>query len=241
MRLPDPRGPLSEALFADLARRHPVRRDDRRAPTGRPRAAPRPDRRRPADQPGGLLRAALPGLRRRLRGLGVGPGADRAAGRARAAAPRRAARRWSAPLPTSDEPVDRQLAALIAADDGPSLSSLHGQAGHARAVARVPDAAVGLPPQGGRPAHLRHPPPVRADEGGDGRDPGRRVRRRQPAAHAQRAVRRPDARPRPRRRATAPSGTRPRPRPSPRSTRCRCSGCTAAGGAPRSATWPAWR
>ncbi len=54
------------------------------------------------------------------------------------------------------------------------------------------------------------------------------------AADAQRAVRRPDARPRPRRRPTAPSGTTPRPRPSRRSTRCRCSGCTGAGGAPRS-------
>ena len=55
------------------------------------------------------------------------------------------------PIAVTDEPADRQRAALIAADDGPSLSSVHGQAGHPRAVAGVPDAAVGLPPQGGRP------------------------------------------------------------------------------------------
>ena len=62
-----------------------------------------------------------------------------AAHRARAPAPRRRCATLVGPLRRRDEPIDRQLAALIAADDGPSLSSLHGQAGHARAVAGVPD------------------------------------------------------------------------------------------------------
>ena len=105
--------------------------------------------------------------------------------------------------------ADRRRRRTVAVD-------LHGQARHARAVAGVPDPALGLPPQGGRPAHLRRPPAQRPDEVGDGRDPGRRVRRRHGRAHAQRAVRRADARPRPRRRPTARSGTTPRRRPSRR-------------------------
>ena len=80
---------------------------------------------------------------------------------------------------------------------------------HARAVARVPHAAVGLPPQGGRPAHLGDPPAGRPGQGGDGGDPGRRVRRRLRRAHAQPAVRRDDARPRPGHRLRRAVGRRP--------------------------------
>ena len=61
----------------------------------------------------------------------------------------------------------------------------------------------------GDPHTLRHPPAQRPDQGGDGRDPGRRVRRRVGRAHAQRAVRRPDARPRPGRRLRRALGRRP--------------------------------
>ena len=139
---------------------------------------------------------------------------------------------------STDEPVDRQLAAMIAADDGPSLSSFMAKQGTLeqwreyltlRSVYHLKEAdphTFAIPRLAGR-AKAAH-----------GRDPGRRVRRRLRRADAQRAVRRPDARPRPGRHATARSGTTPPPRRSPRSTRCRCSVCTGAGAVPRSVTWP---
>ena len=127
-----------------------------RRPGGR--AGRRAPRRRPPASPGGLLRAALPRFRRRRRRLGVGPGAARLRGGPGAAAPGRAARAGG-PAPTS--PTSRSTGSsppLIAADDGPSLSSFMAKQRHARAVAGVPDAAVGLPPQGGRPAHASPSP-----------------------------------------------------------------------------------
>ena len=66
----------------------------RSTPAGRVAPAdPGADRRRPADLPRRLLRAALPRLRRRRRRLGVGPGAARGcAPSSSSRAPRRAAR-----------------------------------------------------------------------------------------------------------------------------------------------------
>ena len=58
--------------------------------------------------------------------------------------------------------------------------------GHARAAARVRRAPLGLPAQGGRPALVGAAAPQRAAEGRDGRDPGRRVRRRPGRAHPRR-------------------------------------------------------
>jgi hypothetical protein len=87
------------------------------------------------------------------------------------------------------EPVDQQLAALIAADDGPSLSRYMARSGTPEQWREYLTLRLGVPPQGGRPAHLRHPRGCRAGEVRDGGDPGRRVRRRLRRAHAQRAVR----------------------------------------------------
>src|SRR4051812_22289848 len=120
MRLPDPRGPLSEALFGDLL--------------GRTLSATTVERaRRAVTTTGALtdddLQIGLavcyelhyrgfegvaedwewdPGL------IGLRSGLEEAH--------LSALRELVGPVPTWQEPVDRQLAALIAADDGPSLS-----------------------------------------------------------------------------------------------------------------------
>ncbi|CAA9244707.1 MAG: FIG01125890: hypothetical protein, partial [uncultured Blastococcus sp.] len=197
---------LPRPAHPHLALRHhrPARR-----PPGRGRRR-RAHRRGPADQPRRPLRAALPRLRRRLGGPGVGPRPPAPARRARAPSPRRAAAgRRSDP---GRRGVDRPAAGLARRRRRRPVAVLvHGQAGHARAVAGVPHAAVGLPPQGGRPAHLRHPPALRPDEGRDGGDPGRRVRRRLRRPDAQRALRRAAGRPRPRRRLRGAVGRRPGP------------------------------
>ena len=118
---------------------------------------------------------------------------------------------------------------------------LHGQAGHPRAVAGVPHAALGVPPQGGRPAQLRHPAAVRPGQVGDGGDPGRRVRRRGARADAQHAVRRADARPRPRPRLRRALGRGPGGglRVGQHDVAVRAAPALAR--RPRSATWPRWR
>ena len=62
-------------------------------------------------------------------GLGVGPGAPPAARAAWSSGTWRRCAGWSAPCRVTDEPIDRQLTALIAADDGPSLSSFMAKQG----------------------------------------------------------------------------------------------------------------
>ena len=92
----------------------------------------------------------------------------------------RAARR---PRPArSDGP--RPARRSLDADDGPVAVALPRARGIAGAAARVRRAPLGLPAQGGRPALVGASPRLcGAAEGGAGRDPGRRVRRRAPRAH----------------------------------------------------------
>ena len=135
--------------------------------------------------------------------LGVGPGAAR---RARALERRlRGALRGAVPVPEPPEPTARAVAdalfALTAADDGPSLSRYIAKARDRRAGARVPRSSVDLPAQGGRPAQLGDPAAGGRGQGGAGRDPGGRVRRRAPGARCTPTIfARGDARARARRR-----------------------------------------
>ena len=123
MRLPEPRGPLSESLCRDLATRTAL-------------SATTVER---ADRPAGGATSALTdddlqlGLAvcyelhyRGFEGVSEDWEWDPSLIRLRGGLERRhlaALRELVGPLATSEEPVDRQLAALIAADDGPSLSS----------------------------------------------------------------------------------------------------------------------
>ena len=155
-----------------MGRRHGARPVRRRRPALRRRL-----------QPGALLllRAALPRLRRRRRALGVGPGparapravggglrdrAGRGAGGLDAAAGHR---RHHGRRPASDHRRRRRTVALAPPRD----------ARHRRAVSGVPRAPLGLPAQGGRPALVGDRAPVRPAQGRAGRDPVRRVRRRE--------------------------------------------------------------
>jgi hypothetical protein len=123
MRLPEPRGPLSEALCRDLATRTAlsattVERADR--PAGGATSAL-------TDDDLQLALAVCYELHYRgFEGVSEDWEWDPALIRLRGGLERRhlaALRELVGPLTTSEEPVDRQLAALIAADDGPSLSS----------------------------------------------------------------------------------------------------------------------
>ena len=109
----------------------------------------------------------------------MGPRLDPAARRARAAGTSPRCARLVGPLPPSDEPVDRQLAALIAADDGPSLSSFMAKQGTLEQWREYLTLRSVYHLKEGDPHTLRDPPALRPGEGGDGGDPGRRVRRRQ--------------------------------------------------------------
>jgi hypothetical protein len=122
MRLPEPRGLLSEAVCRDLATRTSlsattIERADRVALGG----APALD-----DEDLQLSLAVLYELHYRgFEGVSEDWEWDPAVLRVRAALERRhlaALRDLVGPVEVTDQPVDRQLAALIAADDGPSLS-----------------------------------------------------------------------------------------------------------------------
>ena len=113
--------------------------------------------------------------------------------------------------------LSQLLRELVDADDGPSLAAyLQRRADHAQFREFV--APVGLPPQGGRPAHLGDPPAGRPRQGRAGRDPGRRVRRRPARPDARRAVPRHDALARTSTTPTAPTSTPSRPSRSPSTT-----------------------
>jgi hypothetical protein len=123
MHLPEPRGPLSEALCRDLATRTAlsattIERADRVAAAG---ACALTDE----DLQIGL--AVLYELHYRgFEGVSDVWEWDPALLRLRAGLERRhlaALRDLVGPVAVTDEPIDRQLTALIAADDGPSLSS----------------------------------------------------------------------------------------------------------------------
>jgi len=123
MHLPEPRGPLSQALVHDLASRTSlsatsIERADRVAADRTPA---------PTDEDLQISLAVCYELH--YRGFDEVSDAwewDPALLRLRAGLERRhvtALRGLVGPLAATDEPIDRQLAALIAADDGPSLSS----------------------------------------------------------------------------------------------------------------------
>ncbi|CAA9322380.1 MAG: hypothetical protein AVDCRST_MAG48-2709, partial [uncultured Friedmanniella sp.] len=140
----------------------------------------RAGRRRRSALPAGPARAAPPQLARRRPALGVAPRPGRAGRRARgrdrggAAGPRR--------RPAAGHPRPRGRAGRALADRAGRRRALDvaapGAQGHRRRVPGAPRPPVGLPPEGGRPAHLGDPPAVRAGQGRAGGDPGRRVRRR---------------------------------------------------------------
>ncbi len=121
MRLPSPRGPLSEALFLELATAGPLST----------RTLELADRTTPDDVLNDddlqITLAALYELH--YRGFDDVPDAwewNPAILGLRAVLERRhldALRQRTGPVPVTHESVDRQLAALIAADDGPSLSA----------------------------------------------------------------------------------------------------------------------
>jgi hypothetical protein len=126
MHLPEPRGPLSEALFRDLT-----------AGTLAPATAETAERIAPDDvlndDDPQISLAALYELH--YRGFDDVPDAwewDPDLLGLRAGLERRhldALRERTGPIAVTDEPVDRQLTALIAADDGPSLSSFMAKQG----------------------------------------------------------------------------------------------------------------
>ncbi|CAA9543733.1 MAG: FIG01125890: hypothetical protein, partial [uncultured Thermoleophilia bacterium] len=138
-----------------------------------------------------LLRAALPRPGRRRRRLGVGavaaglppraraPLRGGAHGDARPAVGHRRAR-GDGPRPPGDRGRRRRAVAL----------ALRRARRHPRPGARVPRAPLRLPAQGGRSAHVGRAAAARRAQGGAGRDPVRRVRRRPPGPHPRPAVRR---------------------------------------------------
>ena len=83
-----------------------------------------------------------------------------AARRPRAAAPRRAARTSSAPCRRPRSRSTGSWPTLIAADDGPSLSSYMAKQGTLEQWREYLTLRSVYHLQGGRPAHVRHPPPV---------------------------------------------------------------------------------
>jgi hypothetical protein len=129
MRLPEARGPLSEALAHDLAARAAL-------------SAVTVER---ADRVGAVREGALTDEDLQLslaicyelhyRGFDEVPDSwewDPALLRVRATLERRhlaALQELVGPIPVTDEPIDRQLTALVAADDGPSLSAYMAKAG----------------------------------------------------------------------------------------------------------------
>ena len=136
MRLPTPRGPLSAALCADLTAGPTLSQTT--LATAETLAAGAADPLTDDD-----LQLSL-AIAYELHYRGFDDVADdwewdpellRLRAVLEAAAPGRAARPGRPARRSPAEPVDQQLAALIAADDGPSLSAVPGQAGHARAVA----------------------------------------------------------------------------------------------------------
>ena len=133
-------------------------------------------------------RAARGGSRRASR-----PGCSTRSARRRATSPPRT---WTSRCARSPRPTT-----------APSLSRHLERDGHPRADARVRRAPLGLPAQGGRPALVGAAAADRRAEGGDGRDPGRRVRRRPGRAHPRGAVRQGDGRRSGSTRATAPTST----------------------------------
>jgi hypothetical protein len=127
MRLPEPRGPLSEALFRDLATRTTlpattIERADHVTAGGACALT---------DEDLQISLAVCYELH--YRGFdGVAEDWDPALIRLRGGLERRhlaALRELTGPLTTTGESVDRRLAALIAADDGPSLSSFMAKQG----------------------------------------------------------------------------------------------------------------
>jgi len=129
MRLPEPRGPLSESLCRDLATRTSVsastiERADRVAAAGACALT---------DEDLQISLAVLYELHYRgFDGVSEEWEWDPALLRVRASLERRhlsALRDLTGPIAVSDEPIDRQLTALIAADDGPSLSSFMAKRG----------------------------------------------------------------------------------------------------------------
>ena len=129
MRLPEPRGPLSEALVADLATRtslsaSTIERGDRVAAD-----------RAPALTDEDLQISLAVCYELHYRGFdGVSDGWEWAPAllRLRAGLAQRhlaALRDRVGPVQVTDEPIDRQLTAVIAADDGPSLSSFMAKKG----------------------------------------------------------------------------------------------------------------
>jgi len=122
MRLPDPRGPLSTALFADLLggtlSPATIAQADRTAASGTGAFSD--------DDLQVSLAVCYELHYRGFDGVSEDWEWDPALIGLRAGLERRhlaALRELVGPLPTSGDPVDRQLTALIAADDGPSLSS----------------------------------------------------------------------------------------------------------------------
>ncbi|WP_089337618.1 iron-containing redox enzyme family protein [Blastococcus mobilis] len=129
MRLPEPRGPLSDALCRDLGTRTAlsaaaIERADRLA-AGGPYAL--------TDEDLQISLAVLYELHYRgFDGISEDWEWDPALLRLRAGLERRhlaALRTLTGPLEVTDESIDRQLIALIAADDGPSLSSFMAKQG----------------------------------------------------------------------------------------------------------------
>ncbi|TFV66023.1 UNVERIFIED_ORG: iron-containing redox enzyme family protein [Bacillus sp. AZ43] len=129
MHLPQPRGPLSEALFRDLATRTAlsattIERGERVATAG-PCAL--------TDEDLQISLAVLYELHYRgFDGVSEDWEWDPALLRLRTGLERRhlaALRELVGPIAVSDEPIDRQLTALIAADDGPSLSAFMAKEG----------------------------------------------------------------------------------------------------------------
>jgi hypothetical protein len=129
MRLPDPRGPLSEALCRDLATRTTltattIERADRVAAGGACTLT---------DEDLQISLAVLYELHYRgFDGVSEDWEWDPTLLRLRAGLERRhlaALRELVGPIEVTDESIDRQLTALIAADDGPSLSSFMAKQG----------------------------------------------------------------------------------------------------------------
>ncbi|WP_116452520.1 iron-containing redox enzyme family protein [Blastococcus litoris] len=129
MQLPEPRGPLSVALCRDLATRtslsaETIERADRVAGAGACALT---------DEDLQISLAVLYELHYRgFDGVSEDWEWDPALLRVRAALERRhlaALRELVGPIEVTGEPVDRQLSALIAADDGPSLSSFMSKQG----------------------------------------------------------------------------------------------------------------